>query len=188
MINKYLVSRSQNVKYVVDNLDEFLSNCLDLSRYSEDDPYRAIAERNYLEAFDYILDSKDVENDYESLCTLHEILMKDLDSNVLSVLTEDQINELHEMINQPAKSNTEISIDVMLYVLTKRLFSDGDVRVSMMFANKIMIDNGCGIITIRPSQDETFREKMKQYKNLETNDFKEWIYGYCIKGPKMEKF
>lgn len=186
MNNKYLTSRAQNVKYVVDNLDEFLSNCLDLSRYTSEDPYRAVAERNYLEAFDYILENKDVENDYEALCTLHEILMKDLDNNVLSVLNEEQIMELHAMINQPAKSNTEIAIDVMLYVLSKRLFSDGDVRVSLMFANKIMIDNGCGFITIRPSQDETFREKMKQYKNSETNDFKDWIYASCIKGPKTD--
>lgn len=186
MINKYLTSRMLNVKYVVDNLDEFLSNCLDLSRYSLDDPYRAIAERNYLEAFDFILEHPEVEADYESLCDLHGIMMKDLDAKVNAQLTLEQILELQEMINQPAKSNTEIAIDVMLYILNKRLFSDGDVRVSLMFANKIMVDNGCGFITIRPSQDETFREKMKQYKNAETNDFKDWIYSSCIKGPKTD--
>ena len=102
MINKYLTSRTLNVKYVVDNLDEFLSNCLDLSRYSEDDPYRAIAERNYLEAFDFILEHPEVEADYESLCDLHAILMKDLDAKVNAQLTVEQILELQEMINTDA--------------------------------------------------------------------------------------
>ena len=186
MNNKYLTSRSLNVKYVVDNLDEFLANCLDLSRYAADDPYRAVAERNYLEAFDFILEHPEVENDYESLCDLHSIMMKDLDCKVNNQLSEEQIIELSDMINQPAKSNTEIAIDVMLYILNKRLFSDGDVRVSLMFANKIMIDNGCGFITIRPSQDDTFRELMKEYKTSHTDKFKEWIYSTCIKGPKAD--
>ncbi|MDO4198533.1 MAG: hypothetical protein Q4D13_06070 [Erysipelotrichaceae bacterium] len=185
MNNKYLLPRSVNVKYVTDNLDEFLYNCMELSRYSEDDLYYKVAQRNFLEAFEFILESPDVENDYEALCTLHSIMMKNLDASVKSTLNEDQIKELSDMINQPAKSNTEIAIDVLLYILNKKLFSDGDVRVSLMFANKIMVDNGCGFITIRPSQDKTFREKMKQYKDNESNDFKDWIYGYCIKGPNI---
>ena len=90
------------------------------------------------------------------------------------------------MINQPAKANVEIALDVMLYILDKRLFADGDVRVAIMFANKIMVDNGCGIITVRKDRRDVFRTYYKEYQEKRTDDFKNWIYKYCIRGPKVE--
>ena len=55
-----------------------------------------------------------------------------------------------------------------------------------MFANKIMIDNGCGIITVTENNKDVFREKLKEYKNNKDYDIKDWIYKYCIKGPKLD--
>ena len=186
MINKYTLSRAQNIRFIRDHLDVFIRNSIILSRYSDDDPSKETAKKNFEEAYAYIMENQDVENDYKCLLTLHEMLMKDLDSGIKSELTDQQINELSEMINQPAKSNTEIAIDVMLYILDKRLFSDGDVRAAVMFANKIMIDNGCGIITVTENNKDVFREKLKEYKNNKDYDIKDWIYKYCIKGPKLD--
>ncbi len=186
MINKYTLSRTQNIRYIRDHLDAFVRNSLALSRYSDEDPLRETARKNFEEAYEYIMERQDVENDYRCLLTLHETLMKDLDSGIKSELTEQQIDELNEMINQPAKANTEIAIDVMLYILDKRLFSDGDVRAALMFANKIMIDSGCGIITVTENNKDVFREKLKEYKNNKDYDIKDWIYKYCIKGPKLD--
>lgn len=186
MINKYTLSRAQNIRYIRDHLDAFVKNSLVLSRYSDEDPLRETARKNFEEAYEYIMERQDVENDYRCLLTLHETLMKDLDSGIKSELTEQQIDELNEMINQPAKANTEIAIDVMLYILDKRLFSDGDVRAALMFANKIMIDSGCGIITVTENNKDVFREKLKEYKNNKDYDIKDWIYKYCIKGPKLD--
>ncbi|MBQ2510229.1 MAG: hypothetical protein II529_05350 [Erysipelotrichaceae bacterium] len=187
MINKYTLSRFQNVRYVREHLDDLIENALFLSRYGEEDPERKIAEDNFSNAFEFILNEKDVENDYRCLLQLHQILMKDLNSGIKSELSEQQIAELSQMINQPAKANLEIAIDVMLYILDKRLFADGDVRAAIMFSNKIMVDNGCGVITVSPSSVDTFRKKLKEYKDDEENDFKDWIYKYCIKGPKLDQ-
>ena len=187
MINKYTLSRFQNVRYVREHLDRLIENALFLSRYEEENPERSIAERNFSAAFDFILNRDDVENDYRCLLDLHRILMKDLDEGIKAELNETQISELSEMINQPAKANLEIAIDVMLYILDKRLFTDGDVRAAIMFANKLMVDNGCGIITVTPSSTDTFRKKLKEYKDDQSDDFKDWIYKYCIKGPKLDQ-
>ena len=187
MINKYTLSRFQNVRYVRDHLDSLIRNALYLSRYGEEDPEREIAKRNFSSAFDFILEREDVENDYRCLLDLHAILMKELDEGIKAELNETQIRELSEMINQPAKANLEIAIDVMLYILDKRLFADGDVRAAIMFANKLMVDNGCGIITVTPSGADTFRKKLKEYKDDQQNDFKDWIYKYCTKGPKLDQ-
>lgn len=186
MINKYVLSRSQNLNYVRNNLDEFINNNLILSRYDDSDPLKTVAHNNFAAAYEYILNNPDVDNDYKCLLKLHEILMKDLDDEIKSELNEDQITQLNEMINQPTKANTEVAIDVMLYILEKRLFVDGDVRAALLFSNKIMIDNGCGFITISPTYKDTFREKLKEYKNNNDYDIKDWIYKYCIKGPKLD--
>lgn len=63
------------------------------------------------------------------------------------------------------------------------MFIDGNKRVAMLFANKIMIDNGCGIITIAQEYQATFYEKLiKYYETGEMNDLKKWIYDNCIDG------
>ena len=186
MKNKYVISRRENVKYVKDNLDRLVNNALLLARYSDDDPLREVAKENFYKAFDFIMNSPEVENDYQCLLQLHEILMDNLNEGIKSSLTDQQVEELSAMINQPALANVEISIDVMLYILDKRLFDDGDVRVAIMFANKIMIDNGCGIITVAPSRKDEFRELYHAYRQIKTAEFKDWIYRYCIKGPKVE--
>ena len=186
MRNKYVITRRENVRYVQEHLDNFISNALFLSRYTDDDPLKDIARHNFEAAFDYILNSPEVENDYHCLLEIHTILMDGLNEGVNRELTEEQIEELSAMINQPAKANVEIAIDVMLYILDKRLFTDGDVRVAIMFANKIMVDNGCGIITVFKGKSDTFRQMYKQYQEERTDDFKNWIYKYCVRGPKVE--
>ncbi len=186
MINKYTLSRGQEIKFVRQHLDEFISNNVSLSRYSDDDPLKGIAEANFREAYEYILTNPEVENDYKCLLYLHKVLMKDLDNGIKSELSEEQIAELSAMINQPTKANLEIAIDVFLYILDKRLFSDGDVRAAMCFANKIMVDNGCGFLTIIPKYKDSFRARLKDYKDNVDFDLKDWVYKYCVKGPKLD--
>ena len=112
--------------------------------------------------------------------------MRDLDNGIKAELSQKQIDELNKMINQPTKANLEVAIDVMLYILDKRLFVDGDVRAALMFANKFMVDNGCGIITVPESKKKLFREKLQEYKDFNDNNLKDWIYMYCVKGPKLD--
>ena len=186
MINKYTLSRNQNVSYVRKHLDTLIKNNLALSRYELDDPLRPVAKQNFEEAYDFILNNPDVENDYRCLMYLHEVLMKNLNSDVKSDLNETQIRELNEMINQPTRANLEIAIDVLLYILDKRLFADGDVRAALLFANKFMIDNGCGILTVTEDKKDIFREKLKKYKEDKDYDLKNRGYMYCVKGPKLD--
>ena len=97
---------------------------------------------------------------------------------------ESQIKEeLSELLNQKNKSKTEIAIEIMLWVMRKQMFIDGNKRVAMLFANKIMIDNGCGIITIAQENQSTFYEKLiKFYESGDNEDLKHWIYNTSIDG------
>ena len=74
----------------------------------------------------------------------------------------------------------------MLYIMRRQMFIDGNKRVAMLFANKIMIDNGCGIITVAQEYQPTFYEKLiKYYETNEKKKKKKWIYNYCIDGIKL---
>ena len=54
---------------------------------------------------------------------------------------------------------TEIATDTILSVMRRQIFIDGNKRVAMLFANKIMIENGWGIIMIAQENQTTIYEK-----------------------------
>lgn len=92
------------------------------------------------------------------------------------------------MLNQPLKSKTEVTIEIMLWIIRKQMFIDGNKRVAMLFANKIMIDNGCGIITISQENQPVFYEKLiKFYETGNNEDLKKWIYDTSIDGIDLNK-
>lgn len=93
--------------------------------------------------------------------------------------------ELNLLLSQN-KSMTEIAIEVMLKLMRMQLFVDGNKRVAMLFANKIMIDNGCGIISISQEYQSTFYEKLIRYYETDNmDDLKQWIYNKCIDGMNI---
>lgn len=168
---------------------------------------KIIAINNLKYAWQFILENDDIEYDYKLLCHIHKLVADKLvlEQDLGKIRTtpvniggtnwkpvfpiESQIKEeLEDFINQPEKTKTEIAIELMLYIMRKQMFIDGNKRVAMLFANKIMIDNGCGIITIAQNLQETFYEKLiKYYENGKMLDLKEWIYNNCIDGLELNK-
>ena len=93
--------------------------------------------------------------------------------------------EVKKKLNGFAKIEcvTERAITIMCYLMRLQFFSDGNKRTSMLFANKIMIQNGKGIITIPIEEDEHFGKELTRY--YETNNMenlKQFIYDKCIEG------
>ena len=71
----------------------------------------------------------------------------------------------------------------MLWIMRRQMFIDGNKMVAMLFANKIMIDNGCGIISISQENQPVFYEKLiKFYETNDMLDLKYWIYDTTIDG------
>lgn len=75
------------------------------------------------------------------------------------------------------------SIKYMLYGMRTQLFWDGNKRTSMIIANKIMIENGKGIITIKEENLLEFNQLLTEFYNT-NNDEKiiNFIYNNCIFG------
>lgn len=195
MKNKFVMPRSHNAAYVLNHLDTLLYNAMRLARYdvTEEecregikDPEAQLAYVNFKRTFQYLLRDKDAVIDYHYLLDLHTLLMDGLQAGFTNNMTEEQIAELDAIINQWGKANTEIAIDAMLYILDKRLFEDGDIRAALMFANKIMIENGCGIITVSPMYDDEFRAHLKAISaGADLESFKDWVFNYCLRGERL---
>lgn len=75
------------------------------------------------------------------------------------------------------------AIKFMLYGMRKQLFWDGNKRTSMIVANKIMIQNGKGIITVKEENLLEFNKLLTEYYDT-GNDEKliKFIYDNCIFG------
>ena len=140
---------------------------------------KIIAINNLKYAWEFILENNDVDYDYNTLCHIHKLVADKLvlDQELGKIRTtpvniggtswkpqfpiESQIKEeLDVLLNHENKTKTEIAIEIMLSLMRRQIFIDGNKRVAMLFANKIMIDNGCGIITIAQENQETFYEKL----------------------------
>ena len=163
---------------------------------------KIITINNLKYSWQFILENEDIEYNFKALCHLHKLTCDKLilDGNLGRLRTtpvsiggtswkpqfpvESQIKEeLKQLLNQSEKSKTEIAIEVMLWIMRRQMFIDGNKRVGMLFANKIMIDNGCGIITIAQENQQTFFKKLiNYYESGDNTDLKQWIYETSIDG------
>lgn len=76
----------------------------------------------------------------------------------------------------------------MCYLMKTQFFSDGNKRTAMLFANKLMIENGKGIISVPVEEDANFGEKLtKYYETNNMDDLKKFIYDKCVNGIKNEQ-
>ena len=55
-------------------------------------------------------------------------------------------NQIESILNDNNKTITDKSLSIMCYLMRTQFFSDGNKRTSMLFANKILIENGKGIM------------------------------------------
>ena len=221
MNNKFNLTREQNVFIAKRNIVDYIWKSANLEgigvTYPETQAIydggivngltvdNIIAICNLKNAWQFILENKDINYNFNVLCHIHKlvadrlVLEQDLGKirttpvNIGGTKWQPQfpiesqiIEELNSLLNQEDKSKTEIAIEVMLYIMRRQMFIDGNKSVAMLFANRIMIDNGCGIISIAQEYQPTFYEKLiKYYETNDMNDLKKWIYDHCIDGINL---
>ena len=97
-------------------------------------------------------------------------------------------NQVEKDLNEILKelSVTKKSIKILLYVMRSQLFWDGNKRTSMIAANKIMISNGKGIITVKEEYINDFNKLLTEFYNTNNpKNIEEFIYNNCIYGIEI---
>lgn len=80
-------------------------------------------------------------------------------------------------------SSLDKALDMMLYLMRTQVFLDGNKRLAMLIGNKVMIENGQGVISISQRDIKEFYSLLVAY--YETNDMtriKQFLYDNCIDG------
>ena len=95
----------------------------------------------------------------------------------LKLPIEYEVVEHIEMILQN-ENKKDVALDLMLFLMRGQLFFDGNKRTAMLIANKILIENGLGILAVAQKHMNEFFTKLIDF--YETNDSRE-IKLFCEK-------
>lgn len=161
-----------------------------------------IAINNLKHAWQFVLDNIDYQLDYPYVCKINQYVCNNLISNAgfirnypvsiggtrwkpelpIESKIKEEINDIMQIENP-----TDRAITMMLALMRRQMFGDGNKRTGMLAANQIMISNGVGVISIPIELQREFSNILVNY--YETNDMieiKDFIYNSCIEGIPLE--
>lgn len=161
------------------------------------------AINNLKKAWQFILNDVDIDLNFAYICKINELVGENVFYNPGVIRTtpvniggtgwkpdfpiETKIKEeLEELLNNNEISKTEQAINVMLWVMRRQMFIDGNKRTAMLIANKIMIENGCGIISIPiEKQNEFYKLLITYYETNDSSIISKFIYDNAIDGIEL---
>ena len=92
---------------------------------------------------------------------------------------EPQIkSDLEEMLSR--EKSYDVAIELLLYVMKKQLFLDGNKRTAVIFANHYLISRGMGLIVIPAVLVEEFKQHLINYYEDNNSDIKDFLYSKCL--------
>ena len=154
---------------------------------------------NLKHAWIFILNSLDNENDIKLLKSINSLVGSNLvdragEMRIYDVQIggtnwkpdipdEEKVSNKLEEIKKSSSCITDMAITEMCYLMRTQFFNDGNKRTAMLFANKILISNGKGIISVPVDKDVKFGELLtKYYENNDMEELKQFIYDDCLTG------
>jgi Fic family protein len=158
-----------------------------------------IAVNNLKRAWQFILNTLEPPLDFAYICRLNQLVGGDgliYNAGYIRTLpvsiggtswTPEMPNEnnikagLAEM--QAVSDPLERAISIMLYCVRGQFFLDGNKRTAMLAANKEMIANGQGIISVPVEMISQFTPLLvKFYESGDMYEIKNFMYNNCIEG------
>jgi len=152
---------------------------------------------NLKHAWEFILSEGVItySTNYAILCQINEIVEEGFSytagkirsvpvsiggSNYLPPLPyEPQIKE--ELIELLSRDNAyEVAIELLLYVMKKQLYLDGNKRTAVIFANHYLISRGMGLIVIPAELVDEFKKCLIDYYEDKNDDIKSFLYDRCL--------
>ena len=154
---------------------------------------------NLKRAWKFMLDTLDRLTDFDYLCRLNMIIgsegsiygagkIRAYDVKISGTNWQPQVPFEYDVRNEMAdilrmESKTEKAIILMLWGMRRQIFIDGNKRTSMMMANKEMIKNGCGIISVPNEKIKPFYDLLiRFYEKKKKKKIKKFVYENCIDG------
>ena len=153
---------------------------------------------NLRDAWKYIINNIEEELNLDFICKINELVARNesiewgtLRTGRVEIGGTDYIPEIpnKEEVEKEIleilkiENETERAIEYMLYGMRKQLFWDGNKRTSTICANKIMIENGKGIIRVPDIKLEEFNILLSEFYSTNNKEkIKQFLYDNCIEG------
>jgi len=158
-----------------------------------------IAINNLKRGWHYILDNLDAPVTFNTLTEINRIVggdglimgsgtIRDRGVNIGGTDWKPempQINTINEDFEKfkSLENPMEQAIELMLYCMRGQFFIDGNKRSAMLLANKILIDNGQGVISIPIEIQLKFKERLVDfYETGDNRRIKSFLITSCIDG------
>ena len=154
---------------------------------------------NMRDAWRYLMNSVDVPLSVEYICKLNEFIARNealewgkLRTGSVGISGTDYLpplpvyadveRELAEILAKDTTA-TEKALDAFAWGARGQFFWDGNKRTSLTVANKILLMNGAGILTITDQHMEAFNVALLNYYNTgEAEPLKIFLYKNAIQG------
>lgn len=153
---------------------------------------------NLRDAWKFVINNINETFDINFICKVNELVARNesiswgtLRNGKVEITGTDYIPDIpyKEKVEQDifnileTENPTEKAIEYMLYGMRSQLFWDGNKRTSTICANKIMIENGCGIIKVPDNKLESFTTLLSEFYSSNNNEkIKQFIFHNCIDG------
>jgi hypothetical protein len=161
-----------------------------------------IAVNNLKRAWQFVLENLDYPIDYPYICKINQIVGGDnlifgagyirnfpvsiggtawkpdlpIEAQIIAGLSDVAA------IDTP----TERAITLMMYIMRKQMFSDGNKRTAMLAANQIMVSSGCGIISVPIEKQPEFTKMLVGfYESGDIETIKAFVYNECVDGADI---
>ena len=153
---------------------------------------------NLRDAWNYVINNIREKLDLEFVCKVNEFVARNeslewgkLRNGKVTISGTDYIPEIPEkekveeeisrILN--IENATERAIEYMLFGMKSQLFWDENKRTSTIVANKIMIENGTGIIKVSDENLEEFNKLLSEFYTTDNKEkIKDFLYNKCIYG------
>ena len=101
---------------------------------------------------------------------------------------EENVKRSLDEILSANKSNTEIGIDLFLYGCRAQNYWDGNKRTSIIISNKVLIQNGAGVLSIPEDNLPKFGTLLSEFYETNNNSaIKQFLYDNTIKGLEIDR-
>ena len=157
---------------------------------------------NLRDAWKYLINNIHADFNLDFICKINELVARNesiawgvLRQGGVQITGTDYIPEIPDEEDVKKQINnilqienaTERAIEYMLYGMRSQLFWDGNKRTSTICANKIMIENGNGIIKVPDIKLEEFTNLLSEFYSTNNKDkIKQFIFDNCIDGITFE--
>ena len=208
--NKYTLTKEQNIalarRNVIESIyksaklegiavtfpqTEAIYNGVNVGTLKVDD---VLIINNLKHAWQFLFDSMEYPKvDYAYICEVNRGFLRKENVGIGGTSWQPDIPQRYDVVDAldaigNIENATERAIELMLYIMRTQVFLDGNKRTATLCANRVLIENGAGMLNIRVEDIAEFKEKLiRFYETNQKDEIKAFLFENAINGINISE-